>query len=64
MTKETTNPQSASNNKTYFVNLFTKDIKCNDFIAAKHHYPRLAAIAEKLTPKELEFLINKIEELL
>ena len=57
-------PQDAAFNKTYFVNLFTKDIVCHDFIAAKLHYPRLAAIAEALSDTQLQYLIDKIETLL
>lgn len=61
MAKETMTPSDVVFNRLYFVNLFTGDIKCNDFMAAQHHYPRLAAIAEKLTGKELQLLIDKIE---
>lgn len=57
-------PHDIASNKVYFVNLFTKEIKVNDFAAAKIHYPRLSAIADKLQPKELEYLIEKIEALL
>lgn len=59
-------PYDAAFNKCYFVNLLhgQPDLKCNDFAAAKHHFPRLSAIAEKLTDKELEYLIAKIENAL
>jgi hypothetical protein len=53
-----------AHDKTYFVNLFTGDIKCNDFAAAKLHFPKLAKIAETLTPEQLQYLTSKIEDIL
>lgn len=62
MKQTTLQPQDIAFNKLYFVNLFAPNTdKEKTFQDAKFHYPRLAAIAEKLTGTELEFLIGKIE---
>ena len=65
--KETMQPHDVAFNKLYFVNLFSNnstDFKCKNYQEANFRYPTLAAIANKLTAKEVEYLINKIEEIL
>ena len=59
--KETNSPDQRAFYKLYLVNLLNAPIVCHDFITAVRTYPRLAAIAEKLTDKELGYLIDKIE---
>lgn len=60
--QQETDPYNSAFNKLYFVNMLSGDKnKASTFNEAMFDHPRLAALAEKIGPKELEFLIDRIE---
>lgn len=63
MSKPTMNPYDSAFAKLYFVNLLSKTGKYRTFFEAQKTEIRLCAIAQKLSPRDLEFLTDRIENI-
>lgn len=61
--KKITEPSKIAFNQKYFIDMLCGYSNKNT-CTAKLSYPTLAKIVDKLTANELEYLINKIENIL